>query len=538
MSNVLLQRTMSSDASLVFAQNKHGELVSINDVANGLACECSCPFCDAPLIARNNSEKRTSHFAHQSRDTKAVNLKECSYEFWRSLHYLSFLSLKKNPVIRVPESIVSEQRDVNGKKFSEQILVEKTRLEHLKSVELVRVKNRRLMDIVVTMSTGEKVIIYPNIPVSSSSKNESDLNKNPDSWRGMPVMMIRFGDRFRPQKNEAFPLAAFLSRLHDGARREWHVDPQIVSEARKKIVQKADEWNEAVVKSEKEDILLFANSWINQTPISLSDVASGLKHPKANDSAGSIPRSASVNLSRVSHLFLVAETVDSNGNAIVLLFTEKPSYLAPKGLIGKAVINIVIDKHDSPAQWKKTWIKLPSEAKVEIENAKKESMKHLLDVPVGQFVDEFYESSIKGASISQKTWDAFLAQGFVSKEESKKALEWLSLASKLIQKEIVRNNDAAVSLVKKALAKGDSWSVSLVATMNYFGTIGEVINSLSDDEQFSCMLLSIGDKSPGYCTVFIPLLERFAKQSIQPSLKVTPPPEKVSSRDQISFEIT
>jgi hypothetical protein len=528
---------MSSDASLVFAQNKHGELVSINDVANGLACECSCPFCDTPVIARNNSEKRTSHFAHQSRDSNAVNLKECSYEFWRSLHYLSFLSLQKNPVIRVPESIVSERRDVNGKMFSEQVLVEKTRLERLKSVELVRVKNRRLMDIVVTMSSGEKVIIYPNVPVSSSSKNESDINKNPDSWRGMPVMMIRFGDRFRPQKNEAFPLAAFLSRLHDGAKREWHIEPEIVSEARKKIVQKADEWSEAVVKSEKEDMMLFAKSWINQTPISLSDVASGLKRPVANDNSGSILRSAKVNLSKLSHLFLVAETVDSNGNGIVLLFTEKSSYLAPKGLSGKAVINIVIDKHESPEKWTKTWLKLPSEAKIEIENAKKESIKHLLDVPIGKFVDDFYESSIKSTPISQLTWDAFLAQGFVSKEDGRKAIEWLSLASKLIQKDVVKNNDAAVSLVKKALVKGDSWSTSLVATMNYFGSMGEVINSLSDDEQFSCMLLSIGDKSPGYCTVFIPLLEKFSKQSIQSSIKVLIPPEKVSSLAPGGYEI-
>lgn len=48
-----------------FALNKNNELISINDVERGLACECFCPSCHTPVIARQG-EIREWHFAHTS----------------------------------------------------------------------------------------------------------------------------------------------------------------------------------------------------------------------------------------------------------------------------------------------------------------------------------------------------------------------------------------------------------------------------------------------------------------------------------------
>jgi hypothetical protein len=52
---------------LVFALNNLGVLVSISEVANGLACECICPNCNDPLIARNAGKKVAHSFAHTSK---------------------------------------------------------------------------------------------------------------------------------------------------------------------------------------------------------------------------------------------------------------------------------------------------------------------------------------------------------------------------------------------------------------------------------------------------------------------------------------
>ena len=50
---------------LLHALNKEGHLVHVNDVPNGLNCMCTCPACGRQLIARNNGETITPHFAHR-----------------------------------------------------------------------------------------------------------------------------------------------------------------------------------------------------------------------------------------------------------------------------------------------------------------------------------------------------------------------------------------------------------------------------------------------------------------------------------------
>lgn len=53
---------------LTFALGKDlGKLVSVIKVLNGLACNCICPECQAPLVAKNKlTNKKAPHFAHAS----------------------------------------------------------------------------------------------------------------------------------------------------------------------------------------------------------------------------------------------------------------------------------------------------------------------------------------------------------------------------------------------------------------------------------------------------------------------------------------
>lgn len=46
-----------------FAIAKDGRIVSVDEVPRGQACECTCPSCHSPLIARQG-EQRVWHFAH------------------------------------------------------------------------------------------------------------------------------------------------------------------------------------------------------------------------------------------------------------------------------------------------------------------------------------------------------------------------------------------------------------------------------------------------------------------------------------------
>lgn len=43
-----------------------GKMMSVDSVANGIACNCICPSCGSPLVAKNNGETVSPHFAHAS----------------------------------------------------------------------------------------------------------------------------------------------------------------------------------------------------------------------------------------------------------------------------------------------------------------------------------------------------------------------------------------------------------------------------------------------------------------------------------------
>jgi hypothetical protein len=72
------------------------ELVHIQEVNTGLACNCTCPNCYHPLVAKNSTgNKKMPHFAHYSG-------KECDGAFETALHLLAKSTLLKCKKIFLP----------------------------------------------------------------------------------------------------------------------------------------------------------------------------------------------------------------------------------------------------------------------------------------------------------------------------------------------------------------------------------------------------------------------------------------------------
>ena len=66
---------MSSDIVFSWAEDASGKLVYVDTVARGLQCQCVCPYCREPLLARHGEVKKHG-FAHHS-DKRGANLNIC-----------------------------------------------------------------------------------------------------------------------------------------------------------------------------------------------------------------------------------------------------------------------------------------------------------------------------------------------------------------------------------------------------------------------------------------------------------------------------
>ncbi|WP_367395143.1 competence protein CoiA family protein [Cupriavidus sp. Agwp_2] len=89
---------MIKSAKLPYALDPSGKIVSVQDVPNGLACNCTCPGCGARLIAKQGSEQ-VWHFSHY----RAEN---CQAGYESALHLAVKALLEADPQIALPTCFV------------------------------------------------------------------------------------------------------------------------------------------------------------------------------------------------------------------------------------------------------------------------------------------------------------------------------------------------------------------------------------------------------------------------------------------------
>ena len=77
------RKKKSTKIKLPCGINKNGEVVYVDDVKNGKACECFCPGCHQQLVAKNKGTDKTHHFAHKNKDS------DCEHGYQSALHYMA-----------------------------------------------------------------------------------------------------------------------------------------------------------------------------------------------------------------------------------------------------------------------------------------------------------------------------------------------------------------------------------------------------------------------------------------------------------------
>lgn len=165
---------MSKPLNLIYGISNEHKLVHISDVEPGKACNCKCPACNTPLIAKKGTVK-IPHFAHQSTEA-------CEYGFETSLHMAAKEVLLNTKHIYLPE-VVYEFKGLLRKK-----VICKEREFCIDRVELEN-KTGNIVPDVILYSGDEKIFVeifvthkvddykYKKIKELNISTLEIDLSK-------------------------------------------------------------------------------------------------------------------------------------------------------------------------------------------------------------------------------------------------------------------------------------------------------------------------------------------------------------------------
>lgn len=145
-----------SEPKLTYGLDFRGRLVHVNDVPNGMACQCKCPDCGAELMAKQGS-KNTHHFAH-------INGADCKCARMTALHMLAQQIIKDEKKIRTP--------------FFKDYVEDKSKILYFLSVELEKQfkteEINRRPDCVGTLQSkkGEDIQVWVEIKVTHKVDEE------------------------------------------------------------------------------------------------------------------------------------------------------------------------------------------------------------------------------------------------------------------------------------------------------------------------------------------------------------------------------
>lgn len=204
------------EKNLLYALNEKGILVSIDEVKNGLDCNCICPSCKAPLVARNNGEIREHHFAHYKNSS-------CATGYQTSLHLLAKELINEMKMIIIPPvycDIFYENPNREKGYYFKKEEIEKERLLAKVDVKLEIKENGIIPDIIV-QSDNYKVFveIYVTHKVDETKKQIAKDNN---------IFMIEINLNKEDRLISKEKLSKYL--FEDSSKSSWINNPSVNEE--------------------------------------------------------------------------------------------------------------------------------------------------------------------------------------------------------------------------------------------------------------------------------------------------------------------
>lgn len=137
------------------------EFVDVYDVEQGKKCNCICPSCRTPLIARHG-DSNTWHFAHAHKGVYDKTKKECQYSFYLSVRLMARQLIDSKITLGLPEcrGVVEKLDDELGYPIQESFIVTQEQDLTIEKVEVEKNFSNISVDLVGHINDFQFVIYF------------------------------------------------------------------------------------------------------------------------------------------------------------------------------------------------------------------------------------------------------------------------------------------------------------------------------------------------------------------------------------------
>lgn len=159
-------KILNNDMLIPFGLDKETHtLVDVHSVPNGEACNCICPSCHLPLIARQGDINQW-HFAHSGNKKKtSENIEEiCQYSFFSSVRMMALQMFGQNLKINLPSYSAVITDSYNDIKIKEEFVITEKKTISLTNIETDQSFQGHKVDVIGKVKDYSFIIVfeYPN----------------------------------------------------------------------------------------------------------------------------------------------------------------------------------------------------------------------------------------------------------------------------------------------------------------------------------------------------------------------------------------
>lgn len=205
-------------------------LLHIDSVPNGKSCDCECPHCHHPLIARNYGKEKEHHFAHASGA-------DCGKGRMTALHIMAQNILKERKTILLPPYKTNYVNEEAQTKIFKEVLLE----------EFCKVEDTALRPDCNCISKNPEA---PTLWVEIYCRHKvDDLKRTEIIHRKQYCIEVDFRDLL----NEVYTVKDVIKRLEsDSSHKEWICCP-VWDDENKRIINQAQEEHNREVRQRQEE---------------------------------------------------------------------------------------------------------------------------------------------------------------------------------------------------------------------------------------------------------------------------------------------